>query len=227
MPDLHKIQNVPISEGLTAFPTTANVEQQQAILATEGPLLIIAGPGSGKTHTLVERIVHLVHHKKIAPENILVVTFTQKAAHELVTRISNQLAQINVTVNLNEMYLGTFHSVCLRWLEEFRIYTRLKRNFSLLDQFEQQYFFYKRVDAYRALDESEALIGPVTTSRWYASETLLRWVNTVNEEALDPNMLEQATEPAVRAMGRCAKLYQSHLEEENALDFSTIQARGS
>ena len=128
-----------------------------------------------------------------------------------------------MNVNLNEMYLGTFHSVCLRWLEEFRDYTRLKRNFTLLDQFEQQYFFYQRMEEYRALPEAEALLGAPTGSRWAASETLLRWVNTVNEEALDPAVLEQSEEPQVRALARCAALYQHQLEEENALDFSTIQ----
>lgn len=203
--------------------STANPDQQRAIHTTEGPVLIIAGPGSGKTFTLVERIVHLVSDKNVAPEKLFVVTFTDKAAQELVTRTSNRLTEIGVNVNLNEMYLGTFHSVCLRWLEEFRDYTRLKRNFTLLDQFEQQYFFYQRIEAYRALPEADALLGPPTGSRWSASETLVRWVNTVNEEALDPAILEQSGEPLVRALGRCATLYQQQLEEENALDFSTIQ----
>lgn len=161
--------------------------------------------------------------KSIAPEKLFVVTFTDKAAQELVTRTSNRLAEIGVNVNLNEMYLGTFHSVCLRWLEEFRDYTRLKRNFTLLDQFEQQYFFYQRMEAYRALPEAESLIGPPTGSRWAASETLLRWVNTVNEEALEPTVLEQSDEPQVRALARCAALYQQQIDDENALDFSTIQ----
>jgi DNA helicase II / ATP-dependent DNA helicase PcrA len=203
--------------------STANAEQQQAIHTTEGPLLIIAGPGSGKTFTLVERIVHLITSKAVPPESLLVVTFTDKAAQELVTRISNRLMEVGVSINLNEMYLGTFHSVCLRWLEEFRDYTRLKRNFGLLDQFEQQYFFYQRIDDYRALPESDALLGPPTSPRWSTSETLLRWVNTVSEEALEPAVLTQAAEPAVRALGRCAALYDQQLADENGLDFSTIQ----
>ena len=203
--------------------STANAEQQKAIDTTEGPVLIIAGPGSGKTFTLVERIIHLVSDKTVPPEKLFVVTFTDKAAQELITRTSNRLAEIGVNVNLNEMYLGTFHSVCLRWLEEFRDYTRLKRNFTLLDQFEQQYFFYQRMDTYRALPEVEALLGPPTGSRWVASETLLRWVNTVHEEALDTAVLEQSDEAPIRALARCANLYQQQLEDENALDFSTIQ----
>lgn len=63
-----------------SLESKANSQQLEAIYATEGPLLIIAGPGSGKTFTLVERIVYLITHKGVAPESLLVVTFTDKAA---------------------------------------------------------------------------------------------------------------------------------------------------
>ena len=119
--------------------TSVNPNQLEAIEAVDGPVLIIAGPGSGKTFTLVERIVHLIIEKKIAPESLLVVTFTDKAARELTTRISNRLSELEISFNLNEMYLGTFHSICLRVLEEFREFTRLKRSFTLFDQFDQQF----------------------------------------------------------------------------------------
>jgi len=67
------------------------------------------------------------------------ITLTDKAAQELTTRVSYRLGELNTRFNLNKMYLGTFHSICLRWLEEYREYTRLKRNFILMDQFDQQY----------------------------------------------------------------------------------------
>lgn len=129
----------------------ANPQQAEAILATEGPVLIIAGPGSGKTFTLVERIVYLITEKGVAPESLLVVTFTDKAARELTTRISNRLTELDIQFNLNEMYLGTFHSICLRILEDYREYTRLKRSFTLFDQFDQQYFLYQKIKEFRAL----------------------------------------------------------------------------
>ncbi len=106
-----------------SLESKANSQQLEAIYATEGPLLIIAGPGSGKTFTLVERIVYLITHKGVAPESLLVVTFTDKAARELTTRISNRLAELGIQFNLNEMYLGTFHSICLRLLEDYRGFT--------------------------------------------------------------------------------------------------------
>ena len=86
------------------FSTSANAAQHQAITTTEGPLRIIVGPGSGKTFTLVERIVSLITEKRVAPENLLVVTFTEKAASELVTRFSNRLLGLGIPFNLHERY---------------------------------------------------------------------------------------------------------------------------
>lgn len=203
--------------------SSPNPEQLKAIQHTRGPLLIIAGPGSGKTYTLVERVVNLIKANESKPEELLVLTFTEKAAQELTTRISNRLQQEGIFVNLNEMYLGTFHAVCLRWIEEYREFTRLKRSFTLLDQFDQQFFLYQRLEEYRALPDSEAVLGPPTSSRWEASRELMRWVNTVAEESLNPDALTAAPERQIRLLGRCTALYHRQLEEENALDFSTIQ----
>lgn len=200
-----------------------NPQQQEAIHQTEGPLLIIAGPGSGKTYTLVERIVHLITNKGATPESLFVVTFTDKAAQELTTRISNRLNMLGVRFNLNEMYLGTFHSICLRWLEEYREFTRLKRNFVLMDQFDQQFFLYRSLSDYDEIEGIEEVIGEPGGSGWHRSEQLLKWVNMVSEEALDPDILLHGPDAAVRPLGACYKRYHQRLEEENALDFSTIQ----
>lgn len=205
------------------FSSQANPQQLEAIQTTEGPLLIIAGPGSGKTFTLVERIVYLITQKHLAPENLLVVTFTDKAAQELTTRISNRLIELGIRFNLNEMYLGTFHSICLRWLDEHREFTRLKRNFMMMDQFDQQYFLYKRISEYLAIASIEQVIGDREQKTWDKSSALIKWINTVSEEALDPETLKQAPDLAVRVLGECYALYQKQLEEENAIDFSTIQ----
>ncbi|PLS77229.1 MAG: ATP-dependent helicase, partial [Chloroflexi bacterium] len=202
----------------------ANAAQRTAITTTEGPLLIIAGPGSGKTFTLVERIVFLITEKHVLPEQLMVVTFTDKAAQELTTRISNRLNEIGVRFNLNEMYLGTFHSICLRWLQEFREFTRLKRSFVMMDQFDQQYFLYQRLSDFGGVPGIELITGdPAKTSAWHRTENLLRWVNLVSEEALDLDPLLSAPEPEVRALGGAAAVYNMQLEDANALDFSTIQ----
>lgn len=203
--------------------TSANPEQFEAIENTEGPLLIIAGPGSGKTFTLVERIVYLITQKDVTPESLFVVTFTEKAASELTTRISNRLNEIGVRFNLNEMYLGTFHSICLRWLEEHREFTRLKRNYSMMDAFDQKYFIYKRMSEYEEIPDIGLILGKPDQGVWSKTEKLIKWINTVSEEALDTQTLIHATDREVRVLGLCAELYQRQLLEANSLDFSNIQ----
>jgi len=206
-----------------AIQSKANPQQLEAILTTDGPVLIIAGPGSGKTFTLVERIVYLITHKNVAPESLLVVTFTDKAARELTTRISNRLAELGIQFNLNEMYLGTFHSICLRLLEDFREFTRLKHSFTLFDQFDQQYFLYQHIKDFRDLPDAHLVMGDATLGRWAQSENLLKWLNKVSEEALDVTKLEAAPEVEIRALASCFIKYQELLKEHNSLDFSGIQ----
>jgi DNA helicase-2/ATP-dependent DNA helicase PcrA len=207
----------------TLLQSKANPQQLEAILATDGPVLIIAGPGSGKTFTLVERIVYLIKHKGVAPESLFVVTFTDKAARELTTRISNRLAELGIKFNLNEMYLGTFHSICLRILEEFREFTRLKRSFTLFDQFDQQYFLYQRIKEFRELPDAQLVMGDDQSGRWAQSENLLKWLNKVSEEALDAATLAAAPQVEIRALASCFVKYQELLHENNSLDFSGIQ----
>ena len=119
--------------------SNANTAQKEAIEATEGSVLIIAGPGTGKTYTLVQRAINLIVNKGVKPEEIMMATFTEKAAKELVTRISNELSALNIPVNLTEMYIGTFHSICLRLIKENLEFTRIKKNFRTLDDFDQKY----------------------------------------------------------------------------------------
>ena len=116
-----------------------NEQQKLAVLQKDGPILIIAGAGAGKTKTLVERDLHLIVELKVEPASILIATFTDKAAKELVTRISNRAIDLGVDINLSALYLGTLHSLFLRIIEDYRPKTTLKRNYRLLDDFEQRY----------------------------------------------------------------------------------------
>ena len=194
----------------------------EAIQTTEGPVLIIAGPGSGKTRTLVERILYLVY-KGVPSESILVATFTEKAAKELITRVSNRLLEAGLKVNLNEMYIGTLHSIFLRILEENREYTRLKRNYRLLDDFDQKYFLFRNLNPYLKVEGSEVLLGKPTLSRWDKVESLVYYLAKVGEECLDLEKLANSNYPAMNLIAEFYKIYSAQLLEENALDFSNIQ----
>jgi len=95
-------------------PNLASVAQRRAIEHRVGPLLIIAGPSSGKTFTLDERVVYLIYVEGAAPQSPLVLRFTEKAAAELANRVSIRLLQLSAWVNLKEMYLGIGRSCLAR-----------------------------------------------------------------------------------------------------------------
>ncbi len=198
-------------------------EKLQPVKQTEGPVLIIAGPGSGKTKTLVARILYLIAEKKVQPENIMVSTFTEKAARELVTRISDQLIHSKIKINLNDMYIGTLHSIFLRILEENRDQTRLKRSYRMMDQFDQQYFIYKNLDEYSNVDGIDSILTNPRESKWDKAETLAYWINKVSEELLDIDKLHKSKDVRIKTLALICKQYYEDLSEENALDFSTIQ----
>ena len=82
----------------------ANKGQRSAISTVDGPVLITAGPGTGKTYTLVQRSIYLIEECGVKPENIFIATFTEKAAKELLTRITNEFSVRNISVNVNEIY---------------------------------------------------------------------------------------------------------------------------
>lgn len=189
---------------------------------TESPLLIIAGPGAGKTYTLVERVLHLVR-QNIQAENIMVATFTEKAAKELITRVSTKLLEEGFRVNLNEMYIGTLHSIFLRILEDHREFTRLQRNYRILDAFDQKYFVFRYMDEFLAVENSEELVGKATSAKWYKAGRVVGHLSTISEECLNADVLLKSDVPAIKAMGEFQKIYQAKLKAENCLDFSGIQ----
>lgn len=193
-----------------------------AITSIDSPLLVIAGPGAGKTKTLVERIVYLILNGTLA-ENIMIATFTEKAAKELITRVSNRLLELDLKVNLNEMYIGTLHAIFLRIIEEYREYTTLKRNYRLLDQFDQKFLVFRNLSEYLKVDDPAELLGGHTTNRWAKASNLIYYISKISEECLDADFLCSASEPEIRAIGEYYKIYQRQLEVDNALDFSTIQ----
>lgn len=203
------------------FKPTA--QQQAVINHEEGPLLVIAGPGAGKTFTLVERIVHLVAHRGVSLEQLLVGTFTEKAANELISRIARRLLAEGITANVDEMYVGTLHSICLRLLEEHREFTRLKKNFTLMDQFDQSYFFFQRLRQFEELAPISLIAGRENISRWKRATLLCSWMNKLSEEVTQSDALMADADESVQALGKWYSLYMELLEQENLLDFSVIQ----
>lgn len=199
--------------------------QQKAIIEHDnGPALVIAGPGAGKSFTLVQRITHLIVNRGIPAENIFVATFTQKAANELQDRISRELLSRNIVVNFDDMYIGTFHSICLRLLEDYRDFTRLKKNFTVMDQFDQTYFFFQNLAEFEKEGKVEVFLGKNQVSRWTKASTVCEWINKLTEELVDSDKLSKDKNTKLVILGRWHLLYQRLLKQENLLDFSMIQA---
>ncbi len=199
----------------------ANEAQREAISTTNGPVLITAGPGTGKTFTLVQRAIYIIQECGILPEQILMATFTDKAAKEIVTRITNELASRNISVNVNDMYVGTFHSLCLRIIKENLEYTRLKRNYRLLDTFDQKYLVFQNINKFREI-EGFALIFP-NMGAWRCSEEICTYVNHLSEEFVNTEQLISDSNPEISALGRILQAYHELLQEGNLLDFAAIQ----
>ena len=199
----------------------ANEAQKEAISATDGLVLITAGPGTGKTFTLVKRAVYLIQECGIKPEQIMMATFTEKAAKELITRITNELAERNVSVNVNEMYIGTFHSLCLRIIKENLEFTRLKRNYRLLDTFDQKYLVFRNFHKFKNIEGIDELLSK--GGSWKRSDEICTYINHLSEEMVDIEALQSDDNPGIRTLGRVLSVYQEMLEEGNLIDFSTIQ----
>lgn len=199
----------------------ANEEQRKVIQHTDGPTLIIAGPGTGKTFTLVKRVVYLIVEKGVKPENILIATFTEKAAKELITRITNELLKINISVNVNELYIGTIHSICLRLIKENVEFTRLKKNYRLMDDFDQKYLIYRNHKSFDGIANLELIAD--RQSSWEKAKQLSYYFNAISEELITANDLKKDRDMAVHVLAQAYEIYQGLLNEENALDFSSIQ----
>ena len=199
----------------------ANDGQKEAIEATDGPLLIIAGPGTGKTYTLVQRALNLIVNHGIKPEEIMMATFTEKAAKELITRISNELSALNIPVNLTEMYIGTFHSICLRILKENLEFTRIKKNFKTLDDFDQKYMVFQNIHTFRNIPQFSSVIGDA--SAWDQAKEICTYVNNLTEELVDSDVLISSGNCEYKVIGQILMVYKQLVSERNYLDFSGIQ----
>lgn len=184
-----------------------NPRQKEAVLHTEGPLLIMAGAGSGKTRVVTHRIVYLIKEKQVYPSNILAITFTNKAANEMKERVSQLLDE-----NVDSMWMGTFHSVCVRILRRDIDKIGYDRSFTIYDR-DDQITLMKECIKEIDLDKD-----------MYKDRTILSRISGLKDEQMDPdeyinfnygNMYE-------RNIGELYALYEKKLKKYNALDFDDL-----
>ena len=183
-----------------------NPEQQEAVLQTNGPLLILAGAGSGKTRVIAHRIAHLVSNRIAWPDRILAVTFTNKAAEEMRTRVETLLG-----VDCRQMWISTFHALCARLLRREGPQIGLARDFVIYDSSDQLTLM-KR--AMRELGVDDASLAPrLALSRISHAKNRME-----GPEALTAN----AWSPRDQQIGRLYAMYVKGLADANALDFDDL-----
>lgn len=187
-----------------------NPEQQRAVKTTEGPLLIQAGAGSGKTKTLTHRIAYLIASKKATPYNILAVTFTNKAAREMRERVAGLLGE--KAENRGFMpYMGTFHGICVRLLRQDGEAVGISRSFVIFDETDRQAAV-KQVSKQLMIDEKA-----------FPARVLSGLISSAKNEMVSPEEYTgTASSPAQQAAARVYPLYEKALKDASALDFDDL-----
>ncbi|EPU69008.1 TPA: DNA helicase PcrA [Streptococcus agalactiae] len=182
-----------------------NDKQAEAVQTTDGPLLIMAGAGSGKTRVLTHRIAYLIDEKYVNPWNILAITFTNKAAREMRERA------IALNPATQDTLIATFHSMCVRILRREADYIGYNRNFTIVDQGEQRTLM-KRIIKQLNLD----------TKKWN-ERSILGTISNAKNDLLDEIAYEkQAGDMYTQVIAKCYKAYQEELRRSEAMDFDDL-----
>ena len=190
-----------------------NPEQRRAVETTEGPLLIQAGAGSGKTKTLTNRIAYVIATDKATPFNILAVTFTNKAAKEMRERVGRLLGEDSDNRGFMP-YMGTFHSICVRILRQDGDAIGIPRSFVIFDE----------ADRLQAV--KQACKQKMVDEKSFPAKQLAGIISEAKNDLVTPEELGgAASTPAQRTAAEIYPLYQQTLREASALDFDDLIQR--
>lgn len=186
---------------------TLNPMQKEAVLHTEGPLLILAGAGSGKTRVLTHRIAYLIEEKEVNPWNILAITFTNKAAGEMRERVDSL-----VGFGAENIWVSTFHSTCVRILRRYIEHLGYTTSFSIYDSDDQKTLM-KQV--FKTLD---------IDTKQYKERSVLGIISSVKDKLISPEefLLNAGQDFRQKKVGEIYREYQNQLKKNNALDFDDL-----
>ncbi len=200
-----------------------NADQREAISQTEGPLLIIAGPGSGKTFVLVLRALNILISKKCQPREMVLCTFTEKAAFELRDRIQQAARTIGYTEDLSQLQVSTIHSLSNTYIARYRLHTAWGSGAEVLDELTQPLFLFENFDEIVGpVNQNEKIFGHWST-RWTAIAGLVEFFNKITEELVDPQDLVESNQQFLSLIGQAYQRYEQKLQELNRLDFAHQQ----
>jgi DNA helicase-2/ATP-dependent DNA helicase PcrA len=190
-----------------------NPEQRRAVETTDGPLLIQAGAGSGKTKTLTHRIAYLIATDRATPYNILAVTFTNKAAKEMRARVAGLLGE-NAENRSFMPYMGTFHSICVRLLRQDGEHIGIPKSFVIFDESDRQAAV-KQASKQLMQDEKS-----------FTARALSGLISGAKNELVTPaEYTGTANSPSQKAAAQVFPLYERALKDAGALDFDDLISR--
>ena len=189
--------------------SSLNPEQQEAVLKTEGPLLILAGAGSGKTRVIAHRIAHIVSEQLAEPDRVLAVTFTNKAAGEMRTRVETLLR-----VDCQRMWISTFHALCARLLRREAPHIGLSRDFVIYDSTDQLTLMKQ---ALREIGQDDSTLQPRLA--------LSRISHAKNRMEGPESFAANSWNPREAQIGKLYEIYVQRLKDANALDFDDLLLR--
>lgn len=181
-----------------------NPSQKEAVLHGQGPLLVLAGAGSGKTKIITERIAHLVGSENTKPWNILAVTFTNKAANEMKERVRGLIGD-----RAKDLWIGTFHSVCLRIL---------KREITNLEGFGKDFTIYDDSDQMKLIKQCMAELN--IPDRTFTPRSIRSKIDSAKTKGLGPEDL--GNDLYEETVAKIYELYEKELRRANALDFTDL-----
>lgn len=212
-----------ISQSLLNAVPDLNPEQKAIVGHINGPMLVIAGPGSGKTHTLVLRTMNLLMQEKALPKEIVLCTFTEKAAFELRDRLSAVARKVGFADDLSELRASTIHGFCHKIIAQHRHLTPLGSNFDTLDDLTQLLFIYDHFDKIIGSPVEDLYFGRWKT-KWGAIEGARDYFNKMTEELIDPAGLGSGEDGFLKCLSRSYLNYRRLLFENNRVDFAHLQS---
>lgn len=202
--------------------STLNNKQIESIKTTENPLLIIAGPGTGKTFVLILRTLYILLSERALPKEIVLTTFTEKAAFEMRDRISQMANKLDYEGQISDIKINTIHGICNEFIDKSITETPLHKNYLILDELTQYLFFYEYFDEIVEEAENGKYLGR-WQGKWRTINYLIRYINKITEELIDPDDIIENEVGFKKLIAEAYKNYEKILYENNRVDFPHLQ----
>jgi len=199
---------------------TLNQQQETIIKHEDGPLLVVAGPGSGKTLTIILRALNLLLNGKAEPSEIIICTYTDKAARELQSRFMDMARKAHYEQDLSALRIGTIHSLCNKLIRRYLDSTHLSNDYEVLDEFAQRIFIFKHLPEILSRHIQPIISQRWEQNRWQIAQKLQDYFDRIMEELIDENALQDACDPFLQALAYAYKRYRKILSSHNCVSFA-------